>query len=176
MKKGVKNVIYIMIDKIRIKNKIKVNLNKESHSEIYYLINYDWFEKYLEYTNLKTLYNNETLNQKIENLISDFKQNTNEDVFLKILNLTELNDIINNKSINFSENNNIFKNIQISPRKISINNIFYYSDFILVSENTAKNLINNDKDRNSIKCYFGNNRIFILNNSPLLSVLFKNIL
>ena len=30
MKKGVKNVIYIMIDKIRIKNKIKVKLNKES--------------------------------------------------------------------------------------------------------------------------------------------------
>ena len=153
-----------MIDNIRIKIKTKENLNKESHHEEYYPLCNESFKKYLELTNLNLLYNDPAINQEIENIINNSVQHTNEYILIKLKSLPQFKNIVNNQLINSSISNNALKKVFKSAKKITINNTFYYKDFILINENIIQNFFDNSKEKNLISCYFGNSRIFIIIN------------
>jgi len=79
-----KNCISIIIDSEKINYKMKMPLNSEN-SDVYYLLNYDWFRKYLELNNI---------NEEIyENLVNSVKNNIN------ISNINLQNEIIIKKII-----------------------------------------------------------------------------
>ena len=164
LKQEIINIINIIIDLKIIRKKMKASLNKNSEYEKYYSINIDWLKKYIDHFNLNDLYNNQIINQTLENIIFNSKDNlSHNDILEKARLQHEFNKIINN----FSEkmiSNKFESNISKDITKIEINDVCYYLNFFLISENTSKKIINS----NSLyfNCYFGDNKIFLVFNEP----------
>ena len=67
----IKCILYVLIDFIRMEKKIKIPLNKNTGYDKYYLINNEWMNKYLQYYNLASLYNNQTILQTLDDIINN---------------------------------------------------------------------------------------------------------
>ena len=134
--KEIEDLLNIMIELIKINKKIKSSLDKSIKQETYYPLNYDWLKKYLENTKLNDIYNNQSIYDKIDNIISKPNEHlTNSEILLNLQNQPDIMKIINKNQINSPINNNLLKDVNASPLKIKINDIFYYNNFILVKEN-----------------------------------------
>jgi len=165
-KKELVNIMKIKIDLIKIKMKIKENIKKDSKYEIYYPINCEWLKTYLSLTNLQGIYNNQEINNTIEYIIKNSQKNvTNNEIISNLKMQSNIKMIINNNPINNQINYNLLNQISIRPKKININDFYYYNNFILVNENTMKALSYNNTNNNFYYCYFGENRIFIVFNN-----------
>ena len=85
--KELKNILSIIIDSKKIKYKMKMPLNSRNSDE-YYLLNYDWFRKYLELNNVNDVIYEYLVNSVKNNLnISNINNN-------KIKNEILINNII----------------------------------------------------------------------------------
>ena len=169
IKKEIKNIIDIIIDFYIIRRKRKVPLNKNSKLEKYYLININWIKKYNEYYKLSDLYKNQIIHKTLQNIINNMPENlSNEIIFENARLQPEFNNLIYNYSLNIISNN-YQSNIPISPVKKNFEDIFYYINFFLITENTAMELVPNYSDSTFLHCYcnFGDNEIFISFNGPL---------
>ena len=169
----IEDLLNIMIDTRKINKKIKSSLDKSIKQETYCPLNYNWLKKYLENTKLNDIYNNQSIYDTIDNIISKPNEHmTNSEILLNLQNQPDIMKIINKNQINSPINNNLLKDVNASPLKIKINDIFYYNNFILVQENIMKKLLNNLQ---SIKfnCYFGDNKAFILFNNNSSSILIE---
>ena len=124
----------------------------------------------MEHYKLYNLYKNININKILDNVINNSQINlSNSDIFLNAKQQPNFLNIINNFSKSITDSN--FNKKEITPTKVDINDIFYYSDFILVSEETINSLDNNRNNRSKslfFYCYFGDNKIFIVNNGPNL--------
>ena len=167
IRKEIENFIYIIIDMKKIIKKMKMSLVQNSQYEKYYIINFEWFLEYMKFFNLYNLFTNQLINQTIENIINNSKNDlTNEDIFSKAKSNQEFSSIINNYYNNIKSSNFLTK-IRFAPKKIEINDIFYYNNFILINEDTIKLLSNNNyKKEIFFNCYFGDNKIFVVFNGP----------
>jgi hypothetical protein len=104
--KELESLLNIMIDMRKINQKIKLSLNKTSTQEIYYPISCGWLKKYLEYTNLKDIYNNKYIYNAIDNIVSDpNKHITNAEILLYLKNQPDIINMINEIQINSPINN-----------------------------------------------------------------------
>ena len=164
IRKEVENLIYIMIDMKNINKKVKEPLAKDKNYEKLYPINIQWLSKYMEYYKLYNLYTNDDINQLLDNIINDKINLSSADIFLNAKIQLKFFDIINNFSKNISDSN--FNKKKQGPTKIEISDIFYYSNFILISEQTFKLLSIDDNKPIFFYCYFGDNKIFVVNNGP----------
>ena len=149
-----------------------MNMNLYSgSSDEYYLLNYDWFKKYLELNNVNdTIYEN--LVKSVKNNISNINIQ-NEIIISKII--SQINPNIKIKIKKDKENysrlqdNELF-NLDFSSFIIKGNNTLkYYFNFFLISPETIK-LLNKDFsfifDKKLI--FLGDNKAFIKNKSKLV--------
>ena len=142
--KELRNILSIILDIEKIKHKMNMNLYSGSSDE-YYLLNYDWFKKYLELNNVNdTIYEN--LVKSVKNNISNINIQ-NEIIISKII--SQINPNIKKKKKKDKENysrlqdNELF-NLDFSSFTIKGNNTLkYYFNFFLISPETMK-LLNKD--------------------------------
>ena len=81
MNKELKNILSIIIDSEKINYKMRVTLNSGTSDE-YYLLNYNWFKKYLELNNVNdTRY--EYLVKLVKNNINISKINLQNEMIIK---------------------------------------------------------------------------------------------
>ena len=126
-----------------------------------------WFLKYIEYYGLFKLFQDKTVNKTLEKIINDSGGNLPKtEIFLNAKMQKEFSDIINYYSSNI-KSSNFQTSIPISPTPTYINDIFYYSNFILISEYTTKAIFNNYfSELLYFNCYFGDSKIFVSFNEP----------
>ena len=170
IKREIKNILYVLIDMKLIRKKMNISLNKDTEYEAYYPISLDWFMKYIEYYNISNIYNNKIIIQTIDNIIES-SQNalTYEEIIQNAKLQKDFFNIIKNISMNMTKGNYISKT-SLTPMPIYINDFYYYNKIILVSEAT-RNLFNIYESNSNKKpypfyCYFGDNKIFVVNNGP----------
>ena len=169
-KKNVDNFICIMIDLKRIFFKINTPFNNSSAYEKYYILNLDWFENYLQNTQLNYLFNNIIMNNKIEEAINN-SNSTNKDI-LKILQLD--NDCIkeiNNMYDKFKKISSI--PISTEPKELKINQVHGFYNFILLSEEAINNLFGNISGKSSLNCFLGDGMVLFLFNKEKKVELYK---
>ena len=158
IKKEIKTILNLIIDF----KKIKLPLNKNTKYEKYYLINKRWLKNYMEHFELLDLYDNQIINQTIENIINksqDFLSNEE-----KIENAKLSRDFMN--IINYYSSNvvssNYLPDIPSGSAIIKINDIYFHYNYFLASENTFKSFLNFNPYHFS--CFFGDDKIFIIVN------------
>ena len=96
-------------------------MDKSIKQETYYPLNYDWLKKYLENTKLNDIYNNQSIYDKIDNIISKPNEHlTNSEILLNLQNQPDIMKFINKNQINSPINNNLLKDVNASPLKIKI--------------------------------------------------------
>ena len=170
-RKEINNLISIIIELKQLKRKISIKLNKNTTREIMYPISYDWFNAYLDCYNLKVLNKNQILYNTIESLINQCQNNTpNETILSMVKNQADIQKIINNYPCGNPKNYNLLNQTPMIPTKSTINNINYYKNFILVSENTLNALSSKYPKDQYFHCYLGENRIFACFNTNLIEV------
>ena len=171
-RKEIDNLLYIIIELKQLKRKISSKLNKNSTYEIMYPISYDWLNAYLDCYNLKVLNKNKNLYNTIESLINQCQNNTpNERILSMVKNQDDIQKIINNYPCGNPKNYNLLNQIPMIPKKSTINNnINYYKNFILVSQNTLNALSSKYPKDQYFYCYLGENRIFACFNTNLIEV------
>jgi hypothetical protein len=161
--KELRNILSIILDIEKIKHKMNMNLYSGSSDE-YYLLNYDWFKKYLELNNVNdTIYEN--LVKSVKNNISNINIQ-NEIIISKIISQINPNIKMKIKKENYDQlKNNELYNLDSSSFIIKGNNILkYYYNFIVISPETMKTL-NKDFSFNNNDTKFlillGDNKAFI---------------
>ena len=177
--KELKNILSIIIDIEKIKYKMKMPL-KSGKSDESYLLNYDWFRKYLELTNVD--------DEVYEHLVKSIKNNIN------ISNINVQNEMLIEKAISLI-NPDIkmkIKNDRENYYKLKNNDLFnldssiitikedktleYYYNFILISPETME-LLNKDFpfDYDKSLILLGDNKAVIKNiNEFIIEILFIN--
>ena len=173
LNKEIENLLNIIIDMKKIKGGINSQLNEKSELKHYFSLNYDWLKNYLEVTNLNKIYNNEYINNSVNQMINSKNKISNLEIILNIKYQHEFMKIIDNNPINSLTNNNLLKKFSITPNKIKINDFFYYSNFILISEDTMKSLITKIDESQYFNCYIGDNRIFYIYNDKVSKFLIE---
>ena len=183
MNKELKNCLSIIIDMEKIKYKMKMPLNSGNSFE-YYLLNNDWFRRYLELNNVndviygqlvKSVKNNiniTNINKHNEILIKKAISHINPDIKMKIKKEKENYDVLkDNELLNLDSSNFIIKG-QIELK--------YYYNFIIISPETMNSLNKDfpfDYGKNLI--LLGDNKAFITMKTQLFieicSVNNKNI-
>ena len=99
------NMIAILIDSEKLKKKMLNNFGQNKN--IYYLLNYNWFKKYIELNNLNEIYeflkNNKIIENKVKNnninnkiLLYDILSNINQNLIGKIKKKINYDTILNN--------------------------------------------------------------------------------
>ena len=169
IKKEIEFLINIIIDMKKIILKLKKPLNKDCKIEKYFPLNKQWFNEYIQHYDFDILFKDKIINETLDKIINSSTDIlSNKEVFLNSSTKKEFTNIINNYSNNLKSVN--FKsNLSLVPSKIDINcinQIFYYSNFILISEETKKLLFNNDSKNFYFYCLFGESKIFVVNNGP----------
>ena len=133
----------------------------------YYLINYEWFNKYLESNNMNELYNYIVNNKIIENIILKNKIIEKESIIdqvLSKLNQDLINKIKNDNNYENLKNNNLFYPKKKKMKKNENTIITYYSNFLLLKKESidyfSSELIFNFNTIDFL-CILGENKIFI---------------
>ena len=162
IKNEIENLIKIIIDQKKIIRNIQIPLNKNRKYKIYYVIDYQWLLNYLEYYKLNNLYYDQNIHITLQNIFVNSPVHlTNEEILENAKQMTEFANMLYNYSNLISPSNNQFNTPKI-PKRININDIFYFNKFFLVSENTMKSLSNNYiQNQSFFYFYFGDNKIFI---------------
>ena len=165
----------INFEKIKIKMKRDLDI-KNNFYDKYYLINSEWFNKYLELNNITEVYNYILSNGIIENIINNnqiIEKETIINQVLSKLNSDMINKIKSDNNYENLKNNNLFQlkkaNIKANEKKI----ITLYSNFILLKEESIKYFYEELK-LNFEKKYFlvilGEKKIFIKINNAQYSL------
>ena len=182
MNKELKNILSIIIDSEKINYKMRVTLNSGTSDE-YYLLNYNWFKKYLELNNVNdTRY--EYLVKLVKNNINISKINLqNEMIIKKAISKIDPNikKIIKKEKDYYKLKSNDLFNLDSSTFPLKGNNeLEYYYNFILISPETMK-LLNKDFpfDYDKSLIFFGDNKVIIESRNNLaieiLSINNKNV-
>jgi hypothetical protein len=138
IKQEIKLILNMIIDLKIIRTKRKWPFNQYTRQEKYYPINNEWISKFLEYYNLFNLYTDQTIYQIIDKIIFNSKEIlSNEEAIENAKLQPEFINIINYFSMNIP-NGRYAVSIRVNPVRININDIFYYTNFSLISENTMK--------------------------------------
>ena len=170
--KELKNILSIIIDSEKIKNKMRESLDSRTLDE-YYLLNYGWFKKYLELNNI----NDEIYEYLVKSVKNNIKNISNINMENKMI-ISKIIPMINQniKMKIKKEKDNYYKlkdnelfNLDSSSFTIKGNNTLeYYFNFILISPETMK-LLNKYFsfifDKSLI--LLGDNKAFIKNKSKL---------
>ena len=172
---SLKNLILFYIDYIELqrksKNFLKDNFINNSF-DYYCLLNFKWFEKYLEVFNLGHVFSYLMKNNKIES-INNYDELSSEDKFnniLKIINdfdQTLCNNKNNNINITALKDNNLF-NLKFNYFQPNSDICFkYYYDFVLIKKEAYESITKSFGFLYSIRnyCYFGDDLIFIFLNN-----------
>jgi len=165
MNKELKNCLSIIIDSEKIKYKMKMPLNSGNLNE-YYLLNYNWFKKYLELNNINdAIY--EHLVNSVKNNINISNINIHNEILIRKI-ISQINPNIKVKIKKDLENyyklkdNELF-NLDPSSFNIKGNNTLkYYLNFIIISPETMDSLKKDfpfDYGKNLI--LLGDNKAFI---------------
>ena len=172
---SLKNLILFYIDYIELqrksKNFLKDNFINNSF-DYYCLLNFKWFEKYLEVFNLGHVFSYLMKNNKIES-INNYDELSSEDKFNNILKI--INDfdqtLCNNKNNNINttalKDNNLF-NLKFNYFQPNSDICFkYYYDFVLIKKEAYESITKSFGFLYSIinYCYFGDDLIFIFLNN-----------
>ena len=168
-----KKLILFYIDFDEIKKKMKNTLNQSYNNSAfkdcyYYLLNYDWFMKFLELTDITHIYKS-FMNNKIIERIENYYNLSQERKINAIISKIEENQI---KLINTNNNDllqlndyNLFK-IKMEEKSINWKRcFFYYYNFLLLKEETFKLFTKNmniNYSSHKIFCLFGENKIFLV--------------
>ena len=167
------SIILILLDFEIIKKQMNYPLNRRNNDfQNYYLLNYEWFKKYLEEYNMNNIYNY----LKDKRIIEKIFNNNIDKVLNKNIIIEKASTMIDSnliKQIKKSEKIINFSNISYSYfNKIDDKLFVYFNNFIILTEETIYSLPNVifDKIRykdNIFSILFGDNRIFIkiLNNN-----------
>ena len=145
--KELKFIILAFIDFKIIKKKINSYFNKNNNiHEKYYLLNYDWFIKYIELNNIRSIYNNKLINNNnIENIINNVENLPKKNIVEKIISNIDSNlikEIKKNNNYSNLKKEELFK-LKTNNLKIKDNKILkYYYNFILLKEETIQLLTN----------------------------------
>ena len=168
MNKEIRNIISIMIDLENIKNKMKMPLISNNLDE-YYLLNYNWFRKYLELNNVNE--------KEYEYLVNLVKNNMklgniqNEKLISKIMSEINPNNIKmtiekeKEKENDYKLKDNELRKLDSSSFIIKGNvTLKYYNNFIIISPETM-NSINKyfsfNYNDNKFIILLGDNKAFI---------------
>ena len=163
-----KNIIRVLIhfEKIRQKMKLDLELNNNYYHKLY-LINYDWFNKYLELNNIKEIYNYILDNKIINNIINYnplIEMDEIIDQVLSKISQSMINKINKNNYYEVLKKENLFQ-LKLSKIRNSENNTFtFYSNCIILEENSIQFF---DKEfglnfiKNNFSIILGDNKIFI---------------
>ena len=157
------NIIIILINYEKIKQKMKRNLElKNNFYTTFYLINYDWFNKYLELNNLNEIYDYILNNKIIENIMNNYNNNNqiieNDKIIKQVLSKLSTNMI--NKIKRDNNNYDNLKNINIFQLKLTNK---FYSNFLIIKEKSVQ-FFNKQFcfcEKNKFNCILGDNKIFI---------------
>ena len=121
----------------------------------------------MEQYSLSDSFKNESFNSILENIVNNSIDNlSNEEIFLNIKNKEEFINIINFYSKNI-HTNIIINDKPVNPIKIEVNEIFYYSNFILITEDTVKLIFDNISQLVFLNSYFGQNIYRILHSNNM---------
>ena len=168
-----KQLILFYIDFDEIKKKMKKvliqNYNKNTFKDSsYYLLNYDWFMKFLELANMTHIYKF-LMNNNIIESIENYNNLSQEEKINNIISKIEEKQLkLINKNINnlFSSIDNNLFNIKLDQKIINSRRcFFYYNQFLLLKEETFKLFTKNMKinySNHKIFCLFGDNKIFLV--------------
>ena len=169
MKHQIKIILNMIIDLKVIRTKRNWSLNKNSKYEKYYPINNEWISKFIEYHKLSSLYNNQIIEQTFNNIIFNTENInilSNDDIMTNAKLNNEFMNIINSFSRSIPSENYAVS-VPINPNIININDIFYFKNFSLVSENTMNYLnyyIKVGTQTYPYYCYFGDYKIIVVFN------------
>ena len=122
IKKQINIIISIIIDSKIIRTKGKRPLNKNSKYEKYYPINNEWISKFMEYYKLSSLYNNQIINQTLDNIIlnsANINILSNDEIFENAKLQKDFMDIVTSFSMIIPEGKYAVS-IPIHPNKIII--------------------------------------------------------
>ena len=168
-KKELINVISVLIDLEKIKTKMSCPLNQnKNYSEIYYILNYEWFKKYIDLNNITEVFNFLLNNNMVQDIININNSFDNKKIIEKIVLRIKGEDLKNIKKDkdHYSE----LKNEQLFLPKIGkfIKNkdykLKYYNNFLLLSQEIIE-LFNDEFTFNSrtnlVQCILGDNRVII---------------
>jgi len=187
MNKILKNILSIIIDSEKIKYKMKMPLNSGNLDQ-YYLLNYDWFKKYLELNNVHDEIYEHLVNSVKKNInICNINKNKVKNEILIDKMMLQINSSIKMKIKKEKENYyklkenelcNINSSEFIAKGYIKLK---YYYNFILISPETMDSL---KKDfpfyYDSKLILFGDNKAFIKRKKQFVieicSITIKNIL
>ena len=164
------NVISILIDLEKIKKKMSLPLTQNNNPyEYYYLLNYEWFKKYIKLNNLTRIFNyllNNNIVQDIINKINSFNKKTITENIMSIINSDDLKNI-KKDIIYYSQlknENEFFPKIE-KFKKNRYEKIKFYNNFLLLSQETIQ-LFNDEfyfnSDSNKFECILGDNRAIII--------------
>ena len=180
---SLKNLILFYIDYIELERKSKNSLKDNyinNHFGYYYLLNFQWFQKYLEVFDLGHVFSYLMKNNIIEFIINYDELSLEEKInnILEIIKQFDQNlftNEIGNINTNVLKDNNLF-NLKFNYFQPNSDISFkYYSDFVLIKEQTYESLTKFLGLQYNIKnyCYFGDTLIFIfLNNDKKYTLQF----
>ena len=164
-----KNIILILIDSEKMKKKMSYPLNKYNYQfNLYYLLNYDWLEKYLEFTKMKDFYEFLVKNKIIENFIKNNSDSTiiDDELIIKEI-ISEVDPYLINQ---IKQMDNSYYSILKNKNNICMSYfikkedklLYYYSNFIIITKDT-KDLLYKEFFLNFeiTNILFGENKIFI---------------
>ena len=164
-------LFYIDFDEIKKKMNYSLNLNYNNNSLkdcYYYLLNYDFFMKFLELTNMTHIFKFLMNNKIIENIENYFNLSKEQKINAIASKIEEKQIISNNKKNNDVSSLNDYNLFNIKKDEKSVNSrrsFIYYFNFLLVKEETfklfAKNKNINYSDH-KIFCLFGENKTFLV--------------
>ena len=163
-KKQIENLIYLIIDLKKINVKINLPFNFNSELEKYYLINSNWFNNYISNNQVNYLFNNNIINSKINSFITNNYKLSNKDIFNNLKSDFYFNQELENLCYKLVINNSPI-NFPIEPQIGSTVQFNYFYNFILISEETIKQIINFKQGLNPINILLGNKMILIINNN-----------
>ena len=163
-KEQIDNLVYLFIDSKKINFKINLPLINNSELEKYYLINLNWFNNYINNKQINYLFNNNIIISKINFIITNNYNLSNKDIFDKLKSDFSFNQELENLC-NKIEINNYPINFPIEPQKGSTAQFNYFYNFILISEETIKQLFNFKQGINPYGCLLGNKIVLIINNN-----------
>ena len=159
----IENLIYIMIDSQRINLKIDIPLDNNSPIENYYLLNLDWFNKYLENSHLNNLYYNNIIKNKIKEALSKFQNLSNKEIFNCLISDQGFKNELSNVNNKLKKNSSI--QISVVPKRFQNKQFCFYYNFILIKEESINYLSGITQGIIQLNCLFGDGFVLFISYS-----------
>ena len=173
-KQSLINIISLMIDTKIIKRKISQSL-KEAKQEQYYLLNYEWFKKYIQLKNMTEIFNYLNDNKIVESYINDKNEENITQNKSNIISeiMINLGNEMKNKISNPNNYPSTLSNIKLQELSKAIiikaknDYIFFFKNFLLLSPETKQLFLSEFYQSFKIimdccPVYFGDDKIFLI--------------